>query len=78
MEIEKFYAVLVCYKISTVGDKPTIRYTKTSILKTISQYQSKKSAAFVRNFRLSRGKTYKQHVARPFFFFDLIWFDLDF
>ena len=30
----------------------------------------------MRNFRLSRGKTYKQHVARPFFFFwfDLVWF----
>ena len=46
-----------------------IRYAKKSILKTISNYQSEKSAALVRNFREEVRKTYKQHVARLIFFF---------
>jgi hypothetical protein len=52
-----------------------IRYAKKSILKTISNYQSEKSAALVRNFREE-----DLQIARcqTFFFTIWIWFDLIF
>jgi hypothetical protein len=68
MEIEKKFQ---CQKMAT-DLLAMIRYAKKSILKTISHYQSEKSAALVRNFREEVRKTYKQHVARLIFFFNLV------
>ena len=65
---------LQCKKMATVL-LAMIRYAKISILKTISHYQSEKSAALVRNFREEDLQT--AHC-QTYFFFILIWFDMIF
>jgi hypothetical protein len=70
MEIEKKFQ---CQKMAT-DLLAMIRYAKKSILKTISHYQSEKSAALVRNFREEDLQTAR---CQTYFFFGGGGRDLD-